>query len=137
MMTTNFNHIINDNIDMFDESECQSIAEQVAEFNAEMAELEAEYQLRAYAEEVGQMNETDEGYAEAMALYSDMYKDVYGHRPYGIGLRYHFSKALSGLYFFAVFLSSQITPNFPVYRAVLHEMINLSTMHNNKPKRAK
>ena len=93
-MTTNFTAIINENLDMFDETETMSLAEEAMEVKNELQAREEEARelenFRAYERKVLAMSGNEEGYAEAMALYSDWHKDMYGYRPYGIGLRYHF-----------------------------------------------
>ena len=111
-MTTNFTAIINANLDMFDTTETMSISEQVAEYNffaeleREREEFEAQYEaydeeidksLRSYIKELeAQASTMEEGspeWMETMAVYSDVYKDIHGFRPYGIGLRFHGARA--------------------------------------------
>ena len=108
-MTTNYTHIFNDNIDMFDTTETMSIAEQVAAELAELAERDAEqeaweaeqeWERSMYTELHEILHEMDEivkrcgvygaeQWAELAAYYSDIHKDLYGFRPHDIGLRYH------------------------------------------------
>lgn len=112
MMTTNYTHIFNDNLDMFDTTECMGIAETLRyeeqmrqEDEYDMACLmgwdeydepsqetfdylhKLEQEMQEIVERCGVYGA--EQWAEVASVYSDVYKDCYGMRPEGIWLRYH------------------------------------------------
>lgn len=115
-MTTNFTAIINANLDMFDETECfeeeyeysngigWEETEDGIEYDEDYEETyyrlpngtvvsEVEFldylrkEMATIVERCGVYG-ADE-YAELASFYSDVHKDIYGFRPYDIGLRFH------------------------------------------------
>ena len=114
-MTTNYTAIINDNLDMFDGFDYPS--DMIEMDNGELLTHD-EFMARVYEDdnraEFEDDGPTEEDYAllhrlekamqeiadrcgvygydeyrEVAAFYSDVYKDIFGMRPYGIGLMYH------------------------------------------------
>ena len=103
-MTTNFTHILNANLDMFDTAPCYGISEEIERekaYEAEQDELlfweEDDYNWETLRKLENAMKEImercgvygAEEWAEVASIYSDVYKDIFGMRPYGIGLMYH------------------------------------------------
>ena len=108
-MTTNYTNILNSNLDMFDTEE------DTFEFSTGIGWDEADWDIseedwsdserwesQDYLDKLEVEMDTivercgvygAEEWAEVAAVFSDVYKDVYGVRPYGIGLAYHGIKA--------------------------------------------
>ena len=114
-MTTNFTAIINENLDMFyDEADCfeteyeysNGIGWEETEDGFEYEDEEITFtladgtvvsdveflahlrkEMATIVERCGVYGA--EEYAELAAFYSDVHKDIYGFRPYDIGLRCH------------------------------------------------
>lgn len=88
-MTTNITSVLNANIDMFDTTETESLAEEaqaVAEaLQSEWDEVEwresATEWLRKSMNVLMSYKEGTEEFETEWALYSDLHKDVYGCRP--------------------------------------------------------
>ena len=88
-MTTNFTHILNENIEMFDTTEIPSIME---EANRVAEELQAEWDeeqwyedatewLRGSMDRLMNLEEGTDAFESEWGLYSDLHKDVHGYRP--------------------------------------------------------
>lgn len=88
-MTTNFTSILNENIDMFDTTEIPSIAEEAKRETEELQEAwdeeawceEASDWLRESMDRLLTLERGTEAFESEWAMYSDLFKDVHGHRP--------------------------------------------------------